>query len=103
MADGVRQCKRPGWDSYLHMATGNALWQHPAMIEYCTLSDSRPDSAHATSLYAALLTLNYARNNGVVGSTKPKANACAFNADHAHPPLSLTSAPIPLAYLAVNR
>jgi hypothetical protein len=49
------------------------------------------------------VTLNDERKNGVIDLTKTKANTYDFYADHAHPPLSLTSSPVLIADLAVNR
>ena len=43
------------------------------MIEFRTLSDDHPDSAHSPLLRGALMTLQYALENGSIGLTKTKA------------------------------
>ncbi|SEO18232.1 hypothetical protein SAMN05216227_105715 [Pseudorhodobacter antarcticus] len=43
------------------------------MIKFRTLSDSHPDLAHSPLLRAALLTLQYAQEQGAIGLTKTKA------------------------------
>jgi len=43
------------------------------MIEFRTLSVSRPDLAHSPLLNAALLTLQYAQEHGAIGLTKTMA------------------------------
>lgn len=55
------------------MASQIVLWQHPDMIEFRTLPDDHPDLAHSPLLRAALLTLQYAQEHGVIGLTKTKA------------------------------
>jgi hypothetical protein len=57
----------------LILASPFALWQHPDMIEFRTLSDEHPDLAHSPLLRAALLTLQYAQEHGAIGLTKTKA------------------------------
>jgi hypothetical protein len=57
----------------LILASPIALWQHPDMIEFRTLSDDHPDLAHSPLLRAALLTLQYAQEHGAIGLTKTKA------------------------------
>jgi DNA-binding IclR family transcriptional regulator len=55
------------------MELQRTLWQHPAMIEFRTLSDDHPDLAYSPLLRGALLTLQYAQEHGSIGLTKTKA------------------------------
>ena len=45
------------------------LWQHPDMIEFCTLADDNPDLEHSPLLRGALLTLQYTHRHGSIGLT----------------------------------
>lgn len=59
--------------AFLILASWIVLWQHPAMIEFRTLTDGHPDLSHSPLLRAALLTLQYAQEHGSIGLTKTKA------------------------------
>jgi hypothetical protein len=54
------------------------LWQHPDMIEFCTLADDHPNLAHSPLLRGALLILQYTQEQGSIGLTKTKAFKRAF-------------------------
>lgn len=55
------------------VASTKSLWQNRDMIEFRTLPDDHPGLAHSPLLRAALLTLQYAEENGSIGLTKTKA------------------------------
>ena len=67
MAVGVKA------DNADSMEPHRGLWQHPDMIDFCTLGDDHPDLAHSPLLRGALLTLQYAQKHGSIGLTKTKA------------------------------
>jgi hypothetical protein len=49
------------------------LWQHRAMIEFCTLPNDHPELAASPLLRAGLLALRYAQEHGAIGLTKTLA------------------------------
>ena len=57
----------------LILASRKTLWQNRAMLDFHTLPDDHPDLAHSPMLRAALLTLRYAQENGVIGLNKTMA------------------------------
>ena len=53
----------------MNLASLKSLWQHRAIIESRTLPNEHPDLSHSPLLRAALLTLRYAHEHGVIGLT----------------------------------